>query len=136
LDHLPGWAYDRIEEITFLVAPDSNLFPNPKNLWARLLAETGIVGTLLFLVFVLLVLVAALALMRHHDLRARYLGTAGMMSWLAVVVQGFSLDSFALPTMWMSFAIVGSAAFLLLERAASSAARAQSPGPPASEFSC
>lgn len=136
LDHLPGWAYDRIEEITFLVAPDSNLFPNPKNLWARLLAETGIVGTLLFLVFVLLVLVAALALMRHHDLRARYLGTAGMMSWLAVVVQGFSLDSFALPTMWVSFAIVGSAAFLLLERAASSAARAQSPGPPASEFSC
>ncbi len=115
LDNLPGWAYSRIEEVTFLVAPTSNLIPNPKNLWARLLAETGIIGTLPFVVFVLMVLIAALALMRQQDVRARYLGTAGMMSWLAVVVQGFSLDSFALPTMWLSFGIVGSAAMLLLE---------------------
>jgi O-antigen ligase len=116
LDHLPGWAYARIEEITLLLAPTSNLIPNPKNLWARLLAETGIIGTVLFAVFVLLVLLAALALMRKREALPRYLGTAGMMSWLAVVVQGFSLDSFALPTMWVSFGIVGSAAVLFLDR--------------------
>ena len=130
LDHLPGYAYTRIEEITFLVAPSSNLLPNPKNLWVRLLAETGIVGTLLFVVFVLMVLVAALALMRKRDAWARYLGTAGMMSWLAVVVQGFSLDSFALPTMWVSFGIVGSAAVLLLEGRQRAAEQSQSPPPP------
>lgn len=117
LKDLPGWAYDRIEEISAMVVPTSNLFPNPKNLWARLLSETGIAGTLLFGVFVVFVLVGALALMRSRDVRARYLGTAGLMSWLAVVVQGFSLDSFALPTMWVSFGIVGSAARIFLEAA-------------------
>jgi O-antigen ligase len=82
-----------------------------------LLSETGIAGTLLFGVFVVFVLIGALALMRSRDVRARYLGTAGLMSWLAIMVQGFSLDSFALPTMWVSFGIVGSAARIFLEQA-------------------
>jgi O-antigen ligase len=114
-DHLPGWAFDRIVEMTQMLTPGSWTFPNPKNLWIRLLAETGIPGTLLFVVFMLIVLAGALALMARKDRFARFLGTAGLMSWLAIVVEGFSLDSFALPTMWIALGLTIAGCWLLLD---------------------
>jgi O-antigen ligase len=114
-DHLPGWAFDRIVEMTLMLTPGSWTFPNPKNLWIRLLAETGIPGTLLFVVFMLIVLAGALALMARKDRFARFLGTAGLMSWLAIVVEGFSLDSFALPTLWIALALTICGCWILVD---------------------
>ena len=121
-DYLPGWAFDRIPEMTLMLSPESWTFPNPKNLWIRLLAETGIPGTLLFVVFMLIVLAGALALMARKDRFARFLGTAGLMSWLAIVVEGFSLDSFALPTLWIALALTIGGCWILVDGHSESAA--------------
>jgi len=114
--HLPGWAYDRIAEMTLMLSPASWTFPNPKNLWIRLLAETGLPGALLFAAFMLLTLAGALALTTRKDRFARFLGAAGLMSWVAVVVEGLSLDSFALPTMWIALGLTVCGIRLFIDR--------------------
>lgn len=115
-DHLPNWIYDSRSEITLMLAPDSWLFPNPKNLWVRLLAETGIIGTFLFAVFLALILLAALSMLRTKKPLGRFVGLFGLMSWMAILLEGFSLDSFALPTIWVALGITtGTARFLLKE---------------------
>ncbi len=105
LDSIPNWAMDRSPEIARMLAPISLTFPNPKNLWVRLLAETGLVGTVFFVMFVLMVLLAALYLAAKRDTLARFAGLAGAMGSVAAILEGFSLDSFALPTMWITLGI-------------------------------
>jgi O-antigen ligase len=101
--------------MTLMLSPESWTFPNPKNLWIRLLAETGLPGALLFAVFLFIVLAGGLALARRTDRFARFLGAAGVMSWLAILVEGFSLDSFALPTMWIALGLTIAGCWLLLD---------------------
>jgi hypothetical protein len=48
---LPDWALTTVPEIARQLSPESSLFPNPKNLYLRLLAETGILGFILYLAF-------------------------------------------------------------------------------------
>jgi O-antigen ligase len=97
---MPSYGYS-LEEIRQLMDPDNPTFPNPKNLWVRLLAETGIVGTSLFLIWLLLLGVGAVALLRSAPLPRRFMGIAGTLGLIALVLEGFSLDTFALPQMWV-----------------------------------
>lgn len=106
LDALPDWAADRDVEVRLLLVPTSTAFPNPKNLWMRLLAETGLIGVLLFAAFMAVILVGCLSLLGRRETRARTVGLAGVMTWVAMLVEGISLDSFALPTPWIALGIV------------------------------
>jgi O-antigen ligase len=105
LDHLPDWATDRNPEMTFLVSPLAWQFPNPKNLWLRLLAETGLVGSVLFGVFLLLIGTGMIELLRRRDPMAVSMGIFGCSTLVAILFSGASLDSFALPTMWISLGL-------------------------------
>jgi O-antigen ligase len=82
-----------------------NIIPNIKNLWVRLLAETGLVGTAFFLCWLYLALVSALALFRRGGL-AGTVGLAGLFVLLGLLPEGFSVDTFALPYFWISLGIV------------------------------
>lgn len=115
LEHIPLWAIDRRSEIMLLLAATSYLFPNPKNLWVRLLAETGIVGMAAFLIWIGMIFAASVFLMGRADKTSRFLGSAGIMMCIAILAEGFSLDSFALPTMWVAFGFVTGAAWQALE---------------------
>lgn len=108
-DRLPDWALDRNPEMAFLLLPTSWTFPNPKNLWVRLLAETGLVGALFFAVFLVLCALGSIALLSQQQPVYRLAGLYGMLAVPAVFVSGFSLDSLALPTMWMALGLVVSA---------------------------
>jgi O-antigen ligase len=116
LDRLPAWSYDRVKEVALLFAPTSIALPNPKNLWARLLSETGLAGSVPFGAFLLVLGAASVSLARRPEPLARYIGIAGCMSWAAALLAGFSLDSFALPTMWISMGIVTAGAAQFLRR--------------------
>ncbi len=105
-DHLPDWALDRNPEMAFLLAPWSWTFPNPKNLWVRLLAESGLVGMLFFTVFLLLCAAASVALLSQRGSEYRLTGLYGMLAVPAVFISGFSLDSLALPTMWIALGLI------------------------------
>jgi len=105
-DELPVWIFNYRSEIMETFASTSMGYPNPKNLWIRLLAETGILGISLFLLFLALVLLLALRAYWQGDRHERFIGLFGILSLAAVVVEGVSLDSFANPTVWMAAGIV------------------------------
>lgn len=106
LDRLPNWSLISIDEITKLMLPASGLYPNPKNLWVRLLAETGLVGATLFILFLIGVLLIGLRFFRWKDRNGRFMGLFCIMSLLAILIEGYTLDSFAMPAMWIALGIV------------------------------
>jgi hypothetical protein len=98
--NLPDWALTTIPEIARQLDPKNKLYPNPKNIYVRLLAETGLIGFVLFLVFQLGVLGDALNALRGTGL-LRMLGIAGLFAWLAISLYNFTQDSLATPNIWL-----------------------------------
>jgi O-antigen ligase len=100
--NMPDWVLAGVPEIAQQMSPDAGDFPNPKNIFVRLLAETGLAGFVLFVAFYLAVFADVLELLR----KSRWLGAAGMFAFVAVVMQGVSQDSFALPELWLNLGIL------------------------------
>jgi O-antigen ligase len=93
-------------EIAQALAPNSGLFPNPKNLYVRLLAETGLAGLMLFVAFWLGILADGLATLRRSAPFERFLGAATIFTLAALVFQSVSVDSFAMPELWLNLGIL------------------------------
>ncbi|MCG2788233.1 MAG: O-antigen ligase family protein [Anaerolineae bacterium] len=93
-------------EIAQALAPNSGLFPNPKNLYVRLLAETGLAGLALFVAFWLGILADGLAALRRNTTFSRFLGAATVFTLAALVFQSVSVDSFAMPELWLNLGIL------------------------------
>ena len=55
-EHLPDWAMTTVPEIARQLSPENRLYPNPKNMYVRLLAETGLIGFFIFIAFLFSVL--------------------------------------------------------------------------------
>lgn len=95
------------ELLTYIVPErDHNQFVTPKNLYLRLLAETGAFGLAAFLAFVLFIFGRAVYLTLSDDKVQRFWGTAGILGIVAFGIDALTLDSFALPTMWIVFGLV------------------------------
>jgi O-antigen ligase len=107
--NMPDWVLAGVPEISEQLSPLSSLYPNPKNLYVRLLTETGLPGLVLCLAFYLTVLAEALRLLRGPS-SARWLGVAGIFSLFAIMLQGISQDSFAMPEIWINLGILVGAA--------------------------
>jgi O-antigen ligase len=107
--NMPDWVLSGVPEISEQLSPLSSLYPNAKNLYVRLLTETGLAGFALFLVFYLAVFADALSLLRGSG-AARWLGAAGIFALAAIMLQGVSQDSFAMPEMWLNLGILAGAA--------------------------
>ena len=73
---------------------------------ARLLAETGLTGFILFIAFLFSLLADSLTALQHKNSYARYLGVAGLFSWIAIAVYNITQDSFATPNLWINFGIL------------------------------
>jgi O-antigen ligase len=99
-ENLPDWSLTTVPEIARQLNPESRLYPNPKNIYIRLLAETGLTGFVLFFVFQLSVLGDALSALRRDQL-LRFLGIAGLFAWLAIALHNVTQDSFATPNIWL-----------------------------------
>jgi O-antigen ligase len=107
--NMPDWVLSGVPEISEQLSPLSNLYPNAKNLYVRLLTETGLAGFALFLAFYLAIFADALSLLRAPGV-ARWLGAAGIFALAAIMLQGVSQDSFAMPEMWLNLGILVGAA--------------------------
>ncbi len=113
-DHLPDWALTTVPEIARQLSPENRLIPNPKNMYARLLAETGLIGFFLFIAFQFSLLGDALIALKKDSSLMRFLGIAGLFSWIAIAVYNVTQDSFAIPNIWINFGILtGMTAFAL-----------------------
>lgn len=106
LENMPVFGA-RLPELISIINGWS-LFPNTKSLWIRLLAETGALGFLCFLVWLGLHAGAASNLHKKGgDIRSA-VGLAGILMLLAQCFEGFSLDTFALPQLWVCLGLVAS----------------------------
>jgi hypothetical protein len=114
-DHLPDWSLTVVPEIAKQLSPESKLYPNPKNLYARLLAETGLIGFILFIAFQFSLLADSLNALQHKHSFARYLGIAGLFSWIAIAIYNATQDSFATPNMWINLGILAGVTAFAIE---------------------
>jgi O-antigen ligase len=99
--NLPDWSLTTVPEIAKQLTPESRLFPNPKNLYVRLLAETGLIGFFLFLAFQLYILGDILSLYLFNQPWQRFAAVAGVFAWLAITFYNFTQDSLTTPNIWL-----------------------------------
>ncbi len=114
-EHLPDWAMTTVPEIVRRTSPDNRLFPNPKNLYVRLLAETGLIGFFIFLAFLFSMLGESLLALKSDQPLMRYIGIASLFSWLAILIYNTTQDSFATPNLWINFGILAGMTAYALE---------------------
>jgi len=113
-DNLPDQAYDVQKEIMRQITPGEgrDRLITPKNLYARLIAETGLVGTAVFSAFLLGVVGCWLYLWYSPCTGQRTWAMSGLLALLVFCVVVFSFDSFALPNMWVVLGLITAAAHL------------------------
>jgi O-antigen ligase len=111
---LPDLSWSRYPEIIRYITPaeDAPRLITPKNLLARLLAETGLAGTILFTAFILAVCGCAFYLWFSASAEGAYWGLAGLLALIAFPIMVFSFDSLALPNMWVVFGLITAAAHM------------------------
>jgi O-antigen ligase len=90
----------------------ANYLPNTKNMWVRLLAETGFIGLAVFLVWLYVLWRSAGLTRRSYSKELRIVGLAGQFFLLAYLVEGFSMDSFAMPYEWIMVGLISAAGAL------------------------
>lgn len=97
-----GWGLSETRKLLFR----SEGLLNIKNLWSRLLAETGLVGFGLFISFLVLFAFSSVEMIRKSEGTRRTLGYMGVFMLVASIAEEFSVDSFALPYLWFSMGLV------------------------------
>lgn len=105
-DNLPDWSKTSIREISIQLSPASSSYPNSKNLFIRILVETGIPGVAAFVGLMLFILARILTLGRSPDRDNRFLLISGIFSWIVITLSFLSQDSFAMPTTWINFGLL------------------------------
>ncbi len=109
---LPDRPLALTPEVLRIVTPEDgrDRLITAKNLFLRLLAETGVIGTLAFVTFFAAILGCALYLWLAQDPEIKFWGIAGMLGITAFILSSFSFDSFSLPNMWVMFGLITAAA--------------------------
>jgi hypothetical protein len=79
---------------------------NIKSIWIRVLAETGIVGFCSFFVWLYTLFSSSKFLQQSQNRTFKLIGKAGIFMILAFLLEGFSVDSFALPYLWVTAGLI------------------------------
>ena len=110
-EFLPDRQYARQPEIIRQITPVEGRVRllTPKNLYAKLLAETGLIGTITFTTFAMAVIGCMFYILFSKNLFWGFSSLFGIVVFLIVM---FSFDSFALPNMWIVFGMITAAAHM------------------------
>jgi len=102
----------RNPELLSKLVPDvgRNQVVTVKNFMIRLLAETGIVGTSMFVVFLVSLSGCVIFLLLSSQVEGRFWGKAGLLGLIAFLPVTLSIDSFAIPNMWVIFGLITASA--------------------------
>jgi hypothetical protein len=107
LDQTPaiGWASFEIRALLFRLPH----LPNIKSLWVRLFAETGLVGFSVFTAWLVTLFRSAHLTLRSKPPTLQMIALTGQLSLVALIGEGFSIDSFALPYYWVAAGLTAAA---------------------------
>ena len=103
-DYLDGFAW-RLSEVRTIIFRSGELL-NTKNIWIRILAETGMVGFSFFLCWLYINWTTARAMEENSHCLPAVLGTMAILMLIGLPMEGFSLDTFALPYIWFSLGLM------------------------------
>jgi len=103
-----AWKMSEVRQILFY----GTSLPNTKNLWVRILSETGFVGFSFYMTWLIVLWLSASKLNQNMDTTFKAIGLAGQFALIALIFEGFSLDTFALPYLWVIFGILISTSWL------------------------
>ena len=110
LDHMHGAGFESYE-LRYL-AYRANYLANTKNMWTRLLAETGFIGFAAFLVWLYIQWRSAGVMRKSKSEVLQILGLAGQLFLLAYLFESFSMDSFAMPYQWVMMGLIAAGGLL------------------------
>ena len=96
-----GWSLVEVRALMYR----STLLLNTKNLWVRLLAETGIIGFSLFIGWLVSLIPELVKKFKSGNQTMKMLALMGFMALAAMLFEGFSIDSFAMPYWWISLGL-------------------------------
>jgi O-antigen ligase len=102
--HMPVIA-DRLNEIIYVLTTEYYL-PNVKSYWVRLLSETGLMGFSLFCTWFYVLWRGGKFLEAQAVSEHRLFGWMAFFVIASFLAEGFSIDSFAMPYLWVSLGMV------------------------------
>lgn len=106
---LPSIQVGYMPELLTRLVPGPTRIVTAKNFFARLLAETGIVGTAAFLSFLTSLLGSGIYLWQSRSEEEKFWGTGALLAIIAFLIDTFSYDSFAIPNSWVVFGLITAA---------------------------
>ncbi|MCJ7531862.1 MAG: O-antigen ligase family protein [Anaerolineales bacterium] len=111
---LPDRPWNHQPDILRQLTPveGQNQLITPKNLFAKILAETGMLGISTFLAFVVAVLGCAQYLLLGSSPEEKFWGISGLFGLIIFFIVAFSFDSFAIPNMWVVFGLITAASLV------------------------
>lgn len=96
-----AWALDEPRDLIFRAEYQAN----NKNIWTRLLSETGVIGLILFTSWLYLIFKKGYAITKSENIKKTVWGYVTLLTIIAFLFEGFSIDSFALPYVWTTLGI-------------------------------
>ena len=120
-----GWLSPEIRDLIYR----ANYLPNTKNMWVRLLSETGFLGFTVFAVWLVVLWRSTMVTRKSNSPILQIVGLAGQLFLMAYLVEGLSMDSFAMPYQWLMAGLISAGD--LLARKELSAKKKPVEAPPA-----
>ncbi len=113
-DMMPERLLAETPEVLHLITLNTERYRlmTPKNLYLRILAETGLAGLATFSAFIIAILGCALYLYLSREPEERYWGTASLFALVSFLLNALTFDSFAIPNMWVVFGLITAAAWI------------------------
>ena len=103
---LPAIQVGYIPEILTRIVPDHIRVVTAKNYFARLLAETGLLGTGAYITFLITLASGGFYLWLSEDPELKFWGAGSILGLIAFLVDTFSYDSLAIPNPWVVFGLI------------------------------
>jgi O-antigen ligase len=97
-----AWSLTEVRQLLYHSAGLMNI----KSMWSRILAETGIIGFSCFMILLAFSGITAFQLTHSKTLMQKTIGWMGISMLIAFLIEGFSIDSFALPYLWITLGLV------------------------------
>lgn len=95
--YFPSWSStDNYEFRLWYKNPNRKSFPPGYNLYVRLLAETGVIGFLLFLSFLGILFYCSIKLLKNTNLETKVLGLISIISLFGFAINWLQIDTFRL----------------------------------------
>lgn len=106
-ERMPGAGLESFEVRNLVYR--ANYLGNSKNMYTRLLSETGFIGLAFFLVWIYLLWRSAGLSRKSASPTLQMVGLAGQLFILAYLFENLSMDSFAMPDQWVMTGLISAA---------------------------